>query len=147
MDFLTENDCILYGKAEKHFLGKIRRTIFPKATPTTHASTYLTLIATQTVPARCETLLQGQLRNDDNSKTHGYEDMTALAQSLQDSSEFRVAQTVVRDIEENCWVRLLILHNGDIVTYKSSRVRILESFEFEHRTFSVKTEPTENDKK
>ena len=102
--------------------------------------------STQAIPAKSENIPQCQFRNEDGSKLPSYEAMVTPVESFQDSSGLRVAQTVVRDNEGNRWVRLQNFHNEDMVTYKNSRVEILETIEVEHQTISVQTESTEDAK-
>ena len=48
-----------------------------------------------------------------------------------------VAQALVKDSEGICWVRLLLIHDEDIVRYKTSRVRNLEETELDQHVLSL----------
>ena len=68
--------------------------------------------------------------------------MVTPNESFQNSCGLWVAQTVVRDNENVCWVQFTSNHHEDSVTYKISQVRLFETIESEHQVFSVQTEPT-----
>ena len=58
-------------------------------------------------------------------------------ESYQTATALWVAQTLVKDNEGICWVRLLKIHDEDIVPYKNSRVGNLEETELEQQLFSL----------
>ena len=67
--FFDRNLLLMYAKEQKHFCGKIRRTLPLNPRPTTNYSTYLTI-----VPAMTEKLLQYETRNEDGLKINNYEE-------------------------------------------------------------------------
>ena len=70
--------------------------------------------------------------------------MVTPVESFQDSNGLWVVQTLNRDKDGALWVRLLVIHEEGIVTYKNSLVGTLETMPFEHQTFSVQMDlPTD----
>ena len=57
----------------------------------------------------------------------------------QEGTGFWVAQSLVKDSEEFCSIRLSNVHDADIVMYKNSRVGNLEEAELEQQVLSLQT--------
>ena len=130
-----------------HFCVKIRQTLPLNPIPVTNESTFLTFVSTQAVPARSKKKLQCDSRNEDGSKNRGYEGRVTSIETLGDSCGLWVAQTLVRDNEGICWIRLLDIHFEVFVTYKNSWVGMLAISEIEHQGFFVLTKAAKSAEK
>ena len=83
---------------------------------------FLIFSSTRTRPSRSEKLLQCELRDDQGTRVKSFQGIVNPIESYQTATGLWVAQTLVKDNERICWVRLSNIHDEDTVTYKNSRV-------------------------
>ena len=136
LDFLIELDCILYIKRKHLFCGKINKTLELKSSMQNTGTMFLVVSSTQIIPSRSEKLLQCEVRDEQGTRVKSFQGLVNPIESYQEATGLWVAQTLVKDSEGHCWVRLLNIHDEDIVTYKNSRVGNLEETELEQQVFS-----------
>ena len=98
---------------------------------------FLIVSSTQTIPSRSEKLLQCEVRDEQGTRVKSFQGLANPIESYQTATGLWVAQTLVKDNEGYCWIRLLNIHDEDIVTYKNSRVGNLEETELEQQVFSL----------
>ena len=98
---------------------------------------FLIVSSTQTIPTRSEKLLQCDVRDEQRTHVKSFQGLVNPKESYQTASGLWVAQTLVKDNEGICWVRILNIHDEDIVAYKNSQVGNLEETELEQQVFSL----------
>ena len=147
LDFMVQNDCILYAKQQKLFCGKINRSLELKSNASKKRSTCLVVKSNQAIPARTETLVQCELIYEDGSKATKLERIINPLENFQEAAGLWVAHALVNDHNRTCWVRLLNIHNEDIVTYRYTRVGTPETLELDEHSLKLKRQTEDKTKR
>ena len=147
LDFMVQNDCVLYAKQQKLFCGKINRSMELKSNASKEGSTFLAAKSNQAIPARTETLVQCELRYEDGSKATKLEGIVNPLETFQEATGLWVAHALVNDDNRTCWVGLLNIHNEDIVTYRDTRVDTLETLELDEQSLKLQRQTEEKTKR
>ena len=118
-----------------------------KSNASKEGSTFLVAKSNQAIPARTETLVQCELNYEDGSKATKLEGIVNPLETFQEATGLWVAHALVNDDNGTCWVRLLNIHNEDIVTYRDTRVGTLETLELNEHSLKLQRQTEEKTKR
>ena len=118
-----------------------------KSNASKEGSTFLVAKSNQAIPARTETLVQCELRYEDDSKATKLEGIVNPLETFQEATGLWVAHALVNDDNGTSWVRLLKIHNEDIVTYRDTRVGTLETSELDEHSLKLQRQTEEKTKR
>ena len=73
IDLLSTKDCVLHDKEKNMFCGKVNRSLELQIEPTPETANYLTVQATQPIPARTEIHVKLEVRKEDCSQVLSFQ--------------------------------------------------------------------------